>query len=105
MSRIKFAILDDYQNLSRKHFAHLTSRVDISYFPDTLDPRVPAQQQQLIARLQPFDAILAMRERTPFNAATIAALPNLKLLLTTGNRNLSLDLPALTARGIPVAGT
>lgn len=45
-----------------------------------------------------------MRERTPFPAALVARLPNLRLLLTTGNRNLALDLPALQSRGIPVAG-
>lgn len=45
-----------------------------------------------------------MRERTPFPADLIARLPNLKLLLTTGVRNASLDLPALKERGIPVAG-
>ncbi|EAW06523.1 D-2-hydroxyacid dehydrogenase family protein [Aspergillus clavatus NRRL 1] len=105
MSRPKFAVLDDYQNVAAAHFAHITSRVDISYFPETLDPRDPAQQKTLVDRLRPFDVILAMRERTPFSADTIAALPCLKLLLTTGNRNLSLDLDALTKRGIPVAGT
>lgn len=45
-----------------------------------------------------------MRERTPFPRDFIARLPNLKLLLTTGNRNLALDLSALRHRGIPVAG-
>jgi len=45
-----------------------------------------------------------MRERTPFPAELISRLPNLKLLLTTGNRNLGLDLPAFKERGIPVAG-
>lgn len=45
-----------------------------------------------------------MRERTPFPRALINRLPNLKLLLTTGNRNASLDLEALKERGIPVAG-
>lgn len=45
-----------------------------------------------------------MRERTPFPRDLIARLPNLKLLLTTGNRNLALDLSALRHRGIPVAG-
>lgn len=45
-----------------------------------------------------------MRERTPFPAELIARLPNLKLLLTTGLRNASLDLDALKQRGIPVAG-
>lgn len=45
-----------------------------------------------------------MRERTPFPRDLIARLPNLKLLLTTGNRNLALDLSAFQDRGIPVAG-
>jgi phosphoglycerate dehydrogenase-like enzyme len=45
-----------------------------------------------------------MRERTPFPAGLIARLPNLKLLLTTGVRNASLDLAAFKERSIPVAG-
>lgn len=45
-----------------------------------------------------------MRERTPFPAPLTARLPNLKLLLTTGLRNAGLDLPALRAAGVPVAG-
>jgi glycerate dehydrogenase len=101
----RFAILDDYQGIAPPHFAHLESRVDISSFPETLDPRDPPQHDALIQRLLPFDVVLAMRERTPFSAQTVAALPNLKLLLTTGTRNLSLDLPAFSERGIAVAGT
>jgi lactate dehydrogenase-like 2-hydroxyacid dehydrogenase len=45
-----------------------------------------------------------MRERTPFPRELISRLPNLKLLLTTGNRNLALDLDACRERSIPVAG-
>ena len=45
-----------------------------------------------------------MRERTPFPADLVARLPNLKLLLTTGPRNLALDLDAFKQRGIPVVG-
>lgn len=104
-SKPRVAILDDYQGIAPPHFAHLEFRIDITSFPQTLDPRDPAQQDALIQRLLPFDVILTMRERTPFQAATINALPNLKLLLTTGTRNLSLDLPTFSARGIPVAGT
>src|SRR5690606_16307824 len=48
--------------------------------------------------------IATMRERTPFTAELIGRLPNLKLLLTTGNRNRGLDLDAFQTRGIPVAG-
>ncbi|KAJ5805335.1 hypothetical protein N7474_011222 [Penicillium riverlandense] len=105
MAKLKFAILDDYQGIAPPYFAHLASRVDVVSFPETLDPRVPAQHDELIRRLEPFDGVLAMRERTPFAAQTIAALPNLKLLLTTGTRNLSLDLQACADRNIPVAGT
>ncbi|KAJ6014186.1 hypothetical protein N7540_008777 [Penicillium herquei] len=105
MPNLKFAILDDYQGIAPPYFAHLESRIDISSFPETLDPRDPVQHDALIQRLLPFDVILAMRERTPFAANTINALPNLKLLLTTGLRNLSLDLQAFSDRGVPVAGT
>ena len=105
MKMIKFAILDDYQGIAPAHFAGLESRIEITSLPDTLDPRDPAQHKELIRRLQPFDVILAMRERTPFSAETVDALPNLKLLLTTGTRNRSLDLDAFSKRGIPVAGT
>ncbi|CAG7952900.1 unnamed protein product [Penicillium olsonii] len=102
---VKFAILDDYQGIAPAYFAHLESRVEISSFPETLNPRIPAQRDALVQRLLPFDVILAMRERTPFSAETIAALPNLKLLLTTGTRNLALDLEAFTQANVAVAGT
>jgi glycerate dehydrogenase len=104
-SKPKFAILDDYQGIARAHFAHLEARIEITEFPETLDPRNPTQQDALIQRLLPFDVVLAMRERTPFTASTITALPKLKLLLTTGTRNLALDLDALTQCGVAVAGT
>ncbi|KAL2795018.1 D-isomer specific 2-hydroxyacid dehydrogenase [Aspergillus keveii] len=105
MSKPKFAILDDYQGIAAPHFAHLEDRVEIAHFPETLDPRNDAQRDALIERLRPFDVILAMRERTPFSRETLSQLPNLKLLLTTGTRNLSLDIAYCAERRIPVAGT
>ena len=69
MSKPKFAILDDYQNIGPSHFTHLESRIEIHAFPETLDPRDPIQQDALIQRLLPFDVVLAMRERTPFSAS------------------------------------
>lgn len=45
-----------------------------------------------------------MRERTPFPGELVRRLPNLKMLLTTGRRNLALDLEAFKERGIPVFG-
>ena len=43
--------------------------------------------------------IAAMRERTPFPAALLDRLPQLRLLVTTGMRNASIDLPAAQRQG------
>jgi phosphoglycerate dehydrogenase-like enzyme len=96
------AILDDYQRvaLAMGPWSRLPPGIAIEAFADTLkDP------DALAARLAPFEAILAMRERTPFPAALIERLPNLKLLMTTGERNRSFDVAAAKARGITVCGT
>ncbi|KAI9035061.1 D-2-hydroxyacid dehydrogenase family protein [Aspergillus affinis] len=103
---MKLAILDDYQSISPAYFDPLRPRLTtISYYPDTLNPHDPLQHEALIARLQPYDIIMTMRERTPFSSSTLSRLPNLKLLLTTGSRNLALDATYAASRGIPVAGT
>ena len=103
--RPKVAILDDYQNISAPIFEPLASRVSISHYPKTLNTRDESQKRALIERLQPYDVIATMRERTPFSADIISSLPNLKFLLTSGMRNLALDLDAFSKRGITVAGT
>jgi phosphoglycerate dehydrogenase-like enzyme len=98
----RLAILDDYQGvaLAMGPFSRLPPGIAIEVFRDTL-----TDQDALVARLAPFDAILAMRERTPFPAALLARLPKLKLLITTGERNRSFDVAAAKARGITVSGT
>ncbi|ROT39636.1 D-3-phosphoglycerate dehydrogenase [Sodiomyces alkalinus F11] len=105
------AVLDDYQGISIPHFDKLDRTVfSVTTFRDTLSPwghpDTPQHvKEALVHRLEPFQVICTMRERTPFPKALIARLPNLRLLLTTGLRNASLDLPALSAASIPVAGT
>jgi phosphoglycerate dehydrogenase-like enzyme len=98
----RLAILDDYQDVARGMgpWARLPGSLDITVFRDTLK-----DQDALVARLAPFDAILAMRERTPFPAALIKRLPNLKLLMTTGEKNRAMDVAAAQAQGITVCGT
>jgi phosphoglycerate dehydrogenase-like enzyme len=101
MSIRRLAILDDYQGvaLSMGPWQRLKD-VEITVFRDTIkDP------EALAARLAPFDAILAMRERTPFPRALIERLPQLRLLITTGARNRAIDLAACAERGIVVCGT
>ncbi|KAJ4194737.1 hypothetical protein NW767_009923 [Fusarium falciforme] len=111
MAPIKVAILDDYQGLADPYFEKLDSaKYDVVSIKDTLLPYNHPDNPQsgkdaLVQRLQPFDVICCMRERTPFPAELIARLPALKLLLSTGLRNRSLDLAAFKERGIPVAGT
>jgi len=98
----RLAILDDYQGatLGMAPWSRLPDSLTIEVFRDTLKDR-----DALVARLAPFDAILAMRERTPFPAALIERLPNLKLLVSTGERNRGIDVAAAKARGITVCGT
>src|SRR4051794_18304118 len=98
----RLAILDDYQGVTLRlgPWDRLPEGLQIEQFRDTLKDRAA-----LVARLAPFDAILAMRERTPFPRDLIEQLPNLKLLITTGGRNRGIDLEACAARGITVCGT
>ncbi|OLN85406.1 D-3-phosphoglycerate dehydrogenase 1 [Colletotrichum chlorophyti] len=111
VTQLKVAVLDDYQGLSQPHFSQLDkSLFDVTTFNDTLlpynHPETPEYvKDALVTRLEPFHVICTMRERTPFPRGLIARLPNLKLLLTTGLRNASLDLPAFKEHKIPVAGT
>ncbi|QDS73070.1 hypothetical protein FKW77_009811 [Venturia effusa] len=103
---IHVAVLDDYQSLSAQFFSRtLPDRVKVTYFPETLNTRNDAQLFKAIERLKPFAVISSMRERTPFPRALLSELPNLKLLLTTGKRNASIDLDACKELGIMVAGT
>lgn len=98
----RLAILDDWQGVA-------LSLADWSRLPAPLAPEVfrdhLADEDALAARLAPFDALVIMRERTPFPASLIARLPRLKLLVTTGEKNRSVDIAACQARGITVCGT
>lgn len=99
MTRI--AVLDDYAGVAETlaDWQQLHD-VTVTVFRDTItDPSA------LVERLKPFDVICIMRERTPFPASLIQALPNLSLLVTTGPRNLSIDLDAARAHGVTVCST
>jgi hypothetical protein len=76
--KIRVAILDDYQGIGAANFSHLTSKVEVQSFPETLKPSIPDQKASLIERLRPFIVISTMRERTPLPADVLTSLPNLK---------------------------
>ena len=101
-SRIKVAILDDYQNvsLSLADWSPLANRADVKVFNDHV-----ADSGQLIQRLQPFDVVCVMRERTPLPREVIESLPNLKLIASTGAGNTSIDQDAAAERGIEIRHT
>ena len=100
---MKIAVLDDYQGMALEaaDWSPVTALGgEIVVFRDTITERTA-----LIERLAPFDVICLMRERTSMPGDLIRALPNLRLIVTTGPRNLSIDLAAAAERGITVSGT
>lgn len=99
---VRVALLDDYQGvaLEAADWTALGAGVEVEVFRDHVRDEAP-----LLRRLAPFDAIVAMRERTPFPESVLAGLPRLRLLVTTGMANASFDVAAATRLGIVVAGT
>src|ERR1700759_1265785 len=102
MTRLRCAILDDYMNLSLKlaDWSKVEDRVDITVFNQPL-----TSPEAVVSALKDFEIILAMRERTPFPRAIFDQLPKLKLLITSGMRNNSIDLEAAKAKQVVVCGT
>lgn len=99
---MKIAILDDYQNiaLSMADWRAIEKQADIMVFNDHI-----ADADAIVSRLTPFEIICIMRERTPITREILSQLPNLKLIISTGMRNASLDTKACAELGIEVATT
>ena len=102
MPRRRCAILDDYQNVALKSadWSKVATELDCKIFNEHL-----GSQENVIKALQGFEIICAMRERTAFPRAVIEKLPDLKLLITTGMRNASIDVAAAREHGVVVSGT
>lgn len=100
MTRI--AVLDDWQKVARESadWSALERRAEVVFF------ETPFADLDATARaLADFDALIVMRERTPFPAKLIERLPKLRMIALTGARSWSLDFAACTARGIVVCNT
>src|SRR5579872_6448532 len=99
---VRAAILDDYQNVAMKFadWSPIKKDVDVKVFNGPI-----GGPEAVIKALQGFAIIVMMRERTPFPRKVIEGLPDLKLLITTGARNNSIDLKACAERGVTVCGT
>jgi phosphoglycerate dehydrogenase-like enzyme len=95
-------VLDDYQRVAMDSADW--SAVGQVFGIQVLDEHI-ADRDQLITALAGSEVVVAMRERTPFPAEVLRALPQLRLLITTGMTNASIDLAAAGDLGITVCGT
>lgn len=101
MDVITVAVLDDYQGRAREYadWTSLEPGVEVEFFREPISP------DALALTLAEFDVLVLMRERTAFPRSVLEALPNLRLLITTGMRNASVDVGYLRQRGVTVCGT
>lgn len=99
---VRVAILDDYQNvaLTSADWSPVAARAEITVFDDHL-----FDEDELVARLAPFDVVMVMRERTPLPRNVIERLPRLRMIASTGPFNASIDMDAAADAGIHVAHT
>ncbi|KQP42423.1 hydroxyacid dehydrogenase [Methylobacterium sp. Leaf104] len=99
---LRCAILDDYQGVgpTMADWSGLADRLTLRDLRTTF-----ATRDALVDAIQDCEIVVMMRERTPFPAELFARLPKLRLLLTSGMRNLSIDLAAARAHGVTVCGT
>lgn len=98
---MRCVILDDYQGVA-------TAYADWSRLPElslTVVREHLGTEDQVVSRLDGATIVVVMRERTPLTAEVISRLPDLRLVVTTGMRNASIDLEACRRGGITVCGT
>ena len=100
-SRPRVVVLDDYEDCLRRtaDWSDVLERADVVFHTERL------RGSALLEAIEGADAIVQMRDRTPFKAELIAKLPRLKLFVFTGPRNTQVDLKAMAARGVPVLNT
>jgi phosphoglycerate dehydrogenase-like enzyme len=102
MTRLRCAILDDYFKLSltSADWSGIKDRVDLTVFEKPFK-----SDGEATSALRDFEIILAMRERTAFPRSMFAALPKLKLLITSGMRNAAIDFEAAKDHNVVLCGT
>src|SRR6185295_17881498 len=99
--RMKIVVLDDYQRVART-CGPFDSLPDAE--AEVLHEHI-ADLDELAWALRGAEVVVAMRERTPSRAELFAKAPDLRLLVTTGMANASIDLAAAGAHGVTVCGT
>src|SRR5438128_8426680 len=100
-ARPRIVVLDDYEASLRKtaDWKPVEALAEVEFHTQRL------RGDALLNAVKDADAIVLIRDRTPFKADLLAKMPKLKLFIFTGGRNTQLDFKALAARAIPVANT
>jgi phosphoglycerate dehydrogenase-like enzyme len=99
--RPRIVVLDDYEDSLRRtaDWSAIESKADVMFNTERL------RGDALMRAISDADAVVVVRDRTPFKAELIAKLPKLKLFVFTGARNTQYDAKAMAERGIAVAST
>ena len=92
---MRVAVLDDYHHVFEDDPAiqRLRRRIPVDVYTDRLT----------LERLRPYPILIALRERTRFDAAFFEALPGLELISQTGNHAYHIDIAAATQAGVLVS--
>lgn len=95
-------VLNDYQRvaLTSADWSPLDGRVTV----DVIDRHL-ADPDALVAAIDGYEIVVAMRERTPFPRSVLERLGSLELLVTTGARNAAIDAGACAELGVTYCGT
>ena len=99
---IKVAILDDYQNVFQQ-IVDIQKHKEKFNFKVFNDPFV--DEKEAIVKLEDFEALFIMRERTPITKSLIESLPKLKYIMTSGMRNKAINLKEAKKKNIIICGT
>lgn len=99
---MRVAVTDDWQGVAETSidWSALRARAEVAFLREPF-----ASEDAAAAALAGFDAVIPMRERTPFTATLVGRLPQLKLIAQTGGRAMTMDMAACTAAGILVCNT
>lgn len=98
----RIVLLDDYQGVALDYGGW--DRVPDEWQVVALERHID-DADELVEALTGAEIVVAMRERTPFPAAILDRLPDLKLLVTTGMANVAIDVAAARRNGVVVCGT
>lgn len=97
---MRVVVLDDYQQVAASSAPwHELPGAEIVFMERHVDG------DELLAALEGAEVIVVIRERTPMSAETLRRLPALRLIVSTGMSNASIDIAAARELGIIVCGT